>query len=404
MNVLLCAGATVCSSPPDDPKATMVHVGYLYEANAALFYLLVAWFWVYLYLRFLRIAKDVIAKLESEHGLAAANRSEGVLRCVGRMRRGRWSRWVLLVAIAAPVYSVVGSEFNPLPDPMPPHERFGDFWHLAFGYVQASAMPAYEGKTLGRLRTEDGRYADNIYFLGDLKPEQRDVEMVVSVKGSANRAGGPRSKGELVFFWIFLPLAVATETIFVPFAVWTVLQVLFVLWILFRATTRPGYPIQWNLERIKDPRDTREELEVLYGAIQWLIYVAIAAQITSIAANVDKGSGRYFKGLFAHTVPVMIGQNAVTLVALFLALPLTAFMILFAWKLPSRKRRQDDALMRFKSIREAATRLGLSNSWLLAPLLVHNVKALDYIHRGYGYLRAAADAVDGIVHWLLRWS
>lgn len=400
MNVLLCKGSANCLSSPTDDVATIVHVGYIYEANAALFYLLVAWLWVYCYLRFLKVAKEVIARLESRHYLVTTRRSESVLQCVGRMRRGRWSRWMLIVVILACVYSVVGSEFDPFPNERGPHS--GDFWQLAFGYVQAFAMPSYEGKTLGQIKTEYGRAADNIYFLKDLTRQQRDVETVVSVKGSADRPGGPRSERDHAFFWIFLPLAVANESIFVPFAVWTVLQVAFVLWILFRAATKPGYPLQWNLGRIKDPRDTREELELLYGAIQWLIYVAVAAQVASIAANVDKGSGRFFHGVLAHTVPVMIGQNAVTLVALFLALPFTAFLIAFAWLLPD-KRRPDDLVQRSKRIYEASKRIGFSNAWLVAPLLVQNAQALGYIHKASGYWRVAADAMDGVVHWVLQW-
>ncbi len=158
MNVTLCPVDTGC--PAKNP--TMVHVGYLYEANAAAFYLLVSWVWIWIYLRFLRTAKTVIAELAREHLLTTTGPGGNVLACIANLRRGICSRGLLLVVIMATSYSVVGSEFNLLHDSNPPHECLGDYWHLAFGYVQASAMPGYVGKTLDQLKAE-GRSVEKIY-------------------------------------------------------------------------------------------------------------------------------------------------------------------------------------------------------------------------------------------------
>ena len=288
MNILLCRVSTGC--PPKD--ASWIHVGYLYEANAAGFYLLAAGAWVWLYLRFLKTAKNVISGLAKDQILVTVDPSDNVMDCVARLRRGRWSRIVMCVAILISCYSAVGSEFNLSRDACAPHERLGDFWHLAFGYVQASAVPKYNGKTLEELRLE-GRSVENIDALHVSVKEQefKDWKIVKLEGSSPAESVGPRGPLEERLFGFFLLFAVGAETIFVPFAAWTVIQVAFVLWILLRALTAREYSLRWIFQPTKEARLLlKDYLDELYGSIRWLIYIGIAAEVASITANIGKGS------------------------------------------------------------------------------------------------------------------
>jgi hypothetical protein len=277
------------------PEITL-HVGYLYELNAALFYLTASWIWVLAYLWFLRQTDTAVRALARNGRLAAPGSS--VEQAIRRLNARWFSTWLMPVILVISISIIVGTEFKPF-------GTKGDYWRLAFGYVQASSMPAYRHdvslKDLGRevSNKEVKRIGLDAYRIGEVK-----------------NAPGPSDT--TTFRW-FLFFAVAMETLFAPLAAWSVIKVAFVLRLLGRAFRNPNYPLRLNVVHNDcEKQFGLADLNRVYRAVAYLVYVSMAAEISSVISNVDKGSGRSIELSFSEQLAVLFGQSFVSYVPLIL--------------------------------------------------------------------------------------
>jgi hypothetical protein len=213
--------------------------GYLYEMNAGFFYLVVAPLFVISVTTVVRRLELALVHLATrgrlvvldEHGMP---RRGSPLAVIARCNRRIFSHAVLSIFVALPTLVVVGTEFMPV--------RRGDFWHVAFGYVQAPAIPVYNG-TLAEIKA-GGRRVNGIDAIPNGDYKQWKLEKVI---------GCPRSAPEMWAYWMFVGLALGVQVVFLAVVLWGLAKVLFVLWIVYigldrHLTGRPGMAVHLDFE------------------------------------------------------------------------------------------------------------------------------------------------------------
>jgi hypothetical protein len=388
LSILSRAGAIDVKLVPlnGGPDTVTLHVGYLYELNAALFYLAASWVWVLAFLWFLQQSDNAVSYLTRKGRLRGP--ASGVREEIGRLNRRWFSGWLMLAIVLVTSVVIIGTEFNPV-------GKRGDYWRLAFGYVQASAMPAYKTDVA---IDKIGREITN-----------REIKKIPMDKYRlAEPLAGPTTEAQRRYFPWFLVFAIGVESLFAPFAAWTVIKVGFVLRMLYRAVADPRYSLK--LEIVHDDCEKQfgfSELNRVYRSIAYLVFVSMSAEIASAVANVDKGSGRALDLSAADPLAVILGQGAVSIAPVFLLVFLLVFLTLFSMRIrsmhaPLRAQaisagQEDEAAERIRAQRfvlfDVLGRFRVGTLiYMFAPLLIR--LRWERVSPLYERWRHAADKVD----------
>lgn len=306
------------------PLTYTLSFGYLYELNAAFWYLFLAPLFVFLGVRFIRSAQSALNGLSSQKWLIPNNRYKKLsllhkdpLVILSRMNRRFFRPAFLILIVGATALIVVGTEFLP-PQLRPPKK--GDYWGLAFGYIQAKALPTYRGKTLQQL-VEGGREVKNIPAIATTENWRQNWKIVDTMNGTETRT-------EYVLFWPFVVFALAVQVLFIPFAVWIFFKAIFVLRCVYKATM-PGEhsPIELRLDyEDADNAFGLTDLHQAYNYLVGIIFVGAVGMASVVISNVPKGSHRTLSGEGSLSIFGSMGQMVTTFIPLILFLILIVFL------------------------------------------------------------------------------
>lgn len=318
--------------PRPNAEAAATHVplsfGYLYELNAAFLYLFVAPTFVFLGVRFVRNAQFALRGLAKRKFLTVNPKCpqtsptpESPLVILGRMNRRIFRPVFLTIILVVAAWVIVSSEFKP--------GHGGDYWRLAFGYVQAPFLQSYKDKTLAELE-KSGRGVNPI---SGIAPDENWKE---HWKVEAVSRGGTWTKSEHWFFWIFIVFALAVQVLFVPFAIWIFFKALFLLRCLYKAISPTDeFPLEIKLDFAdQDKTFGLTDLHQAYNYVVAIIFVGAVATASVVLANVPKGS-HSMQG--ARTLSASIGQTTTTILPLILFFVLGAFFFFLRMKTEETK-------------------------------------------------------------------
>ncbi|MEK6335292.1 MAG: hypothetical protein AABM67_10100 [Acidobacteriota bacterium] len=339
------------SHPASKDLPVIVSFGYLYELNAAFLYLFLAPIFVFVGIRFIRTAQLALrglatrgllktnpdyrpiriprffsaptrvirkARIILRHRIRGAffkssgnNRAVAILRndplsIAGRSNRRLFRPAFLLLILLAAGVVITGTEFNP---------NSGDYWTLAFGYVQAKTIPEYRGKPLAVL----GRKVNPLPGIATDDPHWREHWIVEAIE-----RGGAVSRPEKVIYWIFIVFALGIQILFVPFIIWIFFKSIFFLRLIYKAicpNRRSRLAIELDFEDENEAFGLAD-LHRAYNYLVAMIFVGAAAMASVVLANVAKGSHRIVGGEGTGPFLGSIGQ------AITSFLPLAVFFVL----------------------------------------------------------------------------
>jgi hypothetical protein len=294
-----------------------VAFGYLYEFNAAFLYLFVAPFFVFVGVRFLRNAQFALRGLAARKFLVrnakAPNRanSEDPLVILGKMNRSMFRPAFLVAIVGVAAFIIVGTELWPTQSVL---KDRGDYWTLAFGYVQAPFIKSYEQKSLADLEHQ-GRRVKPVSGISDDKG-WKEQWYVGSVQG------GPATRTEKFFFWLFLAFALGIQVLFVPFAVWIFFKAIFLLRTVYKAIAPDKKsPLELKLDFGDDDKSFgMHDLHQAYNYLVAIIFTGAIGTASVVIANVSKGS------LGGGAILPVAGQFTTTFLPLILFFVLGAFL------------------------------------------------------------------------------
>jgi hypothetical protein len=288
--------------------------GYLYELNAAFFYLVCAPMFALYGARFLRAARVALELLAREKRLRVrqGERSEPVFLLVRNRRLGiSWTILLFALIVGLPVV-MYHAEFKK--DAV--IKDAGDYYRLAFGYLQAERIKSYLNKTLATVKSEHPGLELSSIPANDFKNWK-----VTAVLQSKNRLATHDLKDYV--FWVAV---IGIQSLFIPFALWIVLKAVYLFYFLFRAVRKKGdYPVQVVL----DPGhyDNRFGLGLFdraFNSAAILVAIGSIGANAAYVSNVAKGS---------HAVigsPVAFGgQVILSMLPLVISGAMALFTILF---------------------------------------------------------------------------
>jgi len=326
---LLQVTLTNLQTPPKQAPYVLPF-GYLHEMNAAFFYLFLAPTFVFLGVRFVRNAQSALKGLSVRKRLISNSKYQKVsllhkdpLVTLSRMNRRIFRPEFLLLIVVATAVIVIGTEFLP-PKLFPP--KRGDYWGLAFGYIQAEALPNYKTKTLQTLNDE-GREVKQIPAI----PAEENWKQNWKITDSQ---GGPTTPRERFLFWPFIVFAITVQVLFVPFAIWIFFKALFLLSCIYRATSpNEKSPLELKLD-YEDPDEAfgLKDIHQAYTYLVAIIFVGAAAMATVVIANVPKGSHRALSGEGSVSIFASVGQGVTTFIPLVLFIALIIFLCFLRMK------------------------------------------------------------------------
>ena len=320
---------------PGTPPYTL-SFGYLHEMNAAFWYLFLAPIFVFLGVRFVSSAHFALNGLSLKKRLITNYRyknqsllNKDPLVTLGRMNRRFFRPAFLLLIVGATAVIVVGTEFLP-PGLYPPHR--GDYWGLAFGYVQSKALPGYESKTLQQV-VDEGREVKNIPAIAT--DNWRQKWKVVAT------TGGTTTRNEYVLFWPFVVFALGVQVLFIPFAIWIFFKAIFVLKFVYKATTPSEQsPLELKLDYgDADHAFGLADLHQAYNYLVGIIFVGAAGMASVVISNVPKGSHRTLSGEGTFSIFGSIGQFVTTFIPFILFLILILFLFFLHMKTEEQRQK-----------------------------------------------------------------
>lgn len=303
--------------------------GYLHEMNAAFWYLFLAPVFVFLGVRFVSCAHFALSGLSLKKRLITNYRcknqsflNKDPLVTLGRMNRRFFRPAFLILIVGATAVIVVGTEFLP-PGLWRPYK--GDYWGMAFGYIQAKALPSYKNKTLQQL-VDEGREVQNIPAIATDNWRQK-WEVVAT-------ADGTTTSSERALFWPFVVFALGVQVLFIPFAIWIFFKAIFVLRCVYKATTLSEQsPLELRLDyEDADHAFGLADLHQAYNYLVGIIFVGAAGMASVVISNVPKGSHRTLSGEGTFSIFGSIGQCVTTFVPFVLFVVLILFLFFLHMK------------------------------------------------------------------------
>ena len=317
-------------TPQKAPSTVTLAFGYLQEMNAAFLYLFLAPLFVFLGVRFIRNSQFAL------NGLAGAKRlvanpqykkqrelNKNPLVTLSRMNRRAFRPWFLATIVVVTALIVVLTEF--MPQNIIPGRR-GDYWGLAFGYIQADALPGYAGKSLETLKSE-GREVKKIPGISE-DPNWKQNWQVTDVRG------GSTTSAEKFLFWPFVVFALGVQVLFIPFAIWIFVKAyLFLRWVYKAISPSDKSPLKIELD-FEDQGKAfgLRDLHGPYNYIVWIIFVGAVGMASVVIANVPKGSHRTLSREGSVSLFGSLGQGVTTFLPLILLLVLAGFLFLLRMK------------------------------------------------------------------------
>jgi hypothetical protein len=294
-----------------------IHFGYLYELNAAFFYLILAPIFIFFTVQFIYKAHYALQHLTVSGQLTTKDDAgDDPLALLGATNRRIFRPSLLVALFLVQFLLVVGTEFRP---------RTGDYYKLAFGYVQAPFIQTYGvGSTLKDLQARGREIADmekiNQETLGDWRLEQ--------IKG------GPAPGASRAVFWLFLFFALLVQVLFLPLAIWIVLKGAFLLFFVYRAVEpNPGGRVVLNLDfKDQDKAFGLADLNNAYKSLLVLVFIGAGGMATAVFTNYMKGTSRIIGA--ANTAPALglLAQSEVALLPLILMVIIAVSLLLIYMK------------------------------------------------------------------------
>jgi uncharacterized membrane protein len=311
------------------PHEWPIAFGYLQEMNAAFLYLFLAPLFVFLGIRFIGNSEFALNGLADGRRLITNAKykkqkdlNKNPLVTLSRMNRRVFRPSFLLVIVVVTASIIILTEF--LPPNLVPGRR-GDYWGLAFGYIQAEALHGYEGKYLQDL---DGREVKKIPGISEGDPLWTQHWQVTNV------SPGPVTRAEKFLFWVFVVFALGVQVLFVPFAIWIFFKAIFFLRFVYRAISpNERSPLEIKLE-FEDKGKTfgLKDLHGPYNYIIAMIFVGAIGMASVVIANVPKGSHRTLSREGSFSIFGSVGQGVTTFLPLFLLIVLVIFLFLLRMK------------------------------------------------------------------------
>jgi hypothetical protein len=344
LSVLCNAGrlqATLINTenPATPPSPYILSFGYLYEMNAAFWYLFLAPIFVFLGVRFVSSAHFALNGLSLKKRLITNYRyknqrllNKDPLVTLGRMNRRFFRPAFLILIVGATAVVVVGTEFLPPPELWGHHK--GDYWGLAFGYIQSKALPRYENKTLQQL-VEEGRDVKNIPAIAAGDNWRQKWRVVPTT------TGGTTTRSEYLLFWPFVVFALGVQVLFIPFAIWIFFKAIFVLRCVYNATTpSERSPLELKLDyEDADHAFGLADLHQAYNYLVAIIFVGAAGMASVVISNVPKGSHRTLSGEGTWSIFGSIGQLVTTFIPFILFLVLIVFLFFLHMKTEEQRQK-----------------------------------------------------------------
>jgi len=333
LSVLCNAGLLSVTLQNTEAAATIhywpISFGYLQEMNAAFLYLFLAPVFVFLGIRFIGNSEFALNGLADGRRLIAnvkykkqKDLNKNSLVTLSRMNRRIFRPGFLLVIVVVTASIIILTEFLP-PNLIP--GRRGDYWNLAFGYIQAGALHGYDEKLLQDL---DGREVKKLPTISEGDPLWQQHWKVTNV------SQGPVTRAEKFLFWIFVVFALGVQVLFVPFAIWIFFKAIFFLSVVYKAICpNERSPLEIKLE-FEDKRKTfgLKDLHGPYNYIIAMIFVGAIGMTSVVIANVPKGSHRTLSREGSFSLFGSVGQGVTTFLPLILLIILVIFLFLLRMK------------------------------------------------------------------------
>lgn len=301
------------------PACRRLELGYIYELNAAIFYLVGAPLFVLFGARFLWRARIALEDLNKNGKLVDRLKRPNVSALAlinNKPLKIVWSvlSILLIITVALIVYN---QEFN---------SETGNYEKLAFGYVQAPFIAKYDGLTLEKI-VDNGRKIRN---LSGIKLEEFKRWSVKSVSFIGKRDNSDK------YYWIFIVFALGIQVLFIPFSIWLVLKGVYLFYFVSRAISPDGkFRVFLKLDDSND--DHRFGISLLDRAYNNIaVVVGISAIGTALAAisNLAKGSRGLCKvrcedGVNAFAI---YGQNLLAYLPIVMSVGMAVFILIFHFR------------------------------------------------------------------------
>ena len=311
-------------------RSAPLSFGYLEELNAGPLYLSLVPLFVLLAFRFLRSVQSSLVFYEEGRWLSTRDgSSRGIggetpdspapIRLISSWNR-RLFRIVMVPLLLVGFWAVIWTEIG----------KGGDYWHLAFGYVQAVHLPSYPRQvSIAQFEKQTDRTIKHISGVPDdsLEREKWIIERI---------DGGPKDGFQKVAFYLFLAIHLLLEWLFACFVAWIVIKAAFVLWLIYSSIRPSGnHQIELGIDLLD--RDNVYGLGWFNSAwklLLALILIGTVTTVTTLVANFAKGSWRPSDGGEASAV---LGQTLVAAFGFILAAMLGVYMFLLWLKVDAAK-------------------------------------------------------------------
>ena len=215
------------------PSHKEIRFGYLYELNAAFFYLICAPIFAIYSVKFLRSAHVALVVLARENRLKVRRLggNDSALSLIRNKRVGlAWAALLMLLLVALPLW-ICWSEFSP---------RDGDYYRIAFGYMQAHSVKGYLNENLLDLKNRGKKLE-----LDDIPESELKNWKITNVRTHREL---PARKPALEDY-LFRTMAIGIQSLFIVFAIWVVLKAVYLFAFIYWAARRNGnYRVQIVLD------------------------------------------------------------------------------------------------------------------------------------------------------------
>ena len=427
LSVLCNAGllsVKLVNTKTSDQTLPPLSFGYLQEMNAAFLYLFLAPLFVFLGVRFIRNSQFALNGLADGRRLVTNLKykkqkelNKNPLVTLGRMNRRVFRPGFLGAIVVVTALVVILTEFLP-PNLIPGHR--GDYWGLAFGYIQAEALQGYYGKSLRDIDESDGREVKKLPGIPEDSLWKQNWKVT-------EIHGGTTTRAEKFVFWVFVVFALGVQVLFIPFAIWIFFKAIFFLRLVYKATSpNDQSPLEIKLDF--EDRGKAFGLKDLHGPYNYIvaiIFVGAVGMASVVIANVPKGSHRTLSGEGSVSIFASMGQGVTTFLPLLLLIVLVAFLVLLRMKTEearestvrsidrqiaeSRKRRPDLEARRELVCAQSAWPDAVFKTWLGATVpsfifptvvLAHNPGLAEGIYHSWAIVIGIFDYILQPLH---RW-
>ncbi|WP_299624142.1 hypothetical protein [Pelagibius sp.] len=302
-----------------EPRCKRIEFGYIYELNAAAFYLLGAPLFAIFGARFLWRARIALEDLADRGQLVSRiDQSAPTIQSLVGTNTLRFI-WVVVstTLLTVVVFVVIFTEFN---------SKTGHYKHLAFGYLQAPFISSYENLNLKEIE-DSGRRIDGLSEIKEGEFSQWSIKNI-SMIGKINYG----SDGD-IYFYAFIFFAILIQILFIPFSIWMVLKGIYLFYFVFRAISpRSNFRVQIVLNSShEDKRFGISLLDRAFNNIAVVVAIGAIGTIMATISNLAKGSRKLCKlrcedGVNAFAI---YGQNLLTYLPVTIGIAMALFILMF---------------------------------------------------------------------------